>query len=140
MGITCASCHSSHCPMSPASTCRRRCTGQTPLLPHSCCGSTLSIQSNFIQILHFGVLAFLSILGHHEKVQCMRKPRAYWSVLGNERLVTPVGVLKAPELSTGHSKSVYLCPVSKYNLGINLILCRETTPAASNFLTRSPSV
>lgn len=59
MGITCASCHSSHCPMSPASTCRRRCTGQTPLLPQSCCGSTLSIQSNFIPDLAFWGPGFL---------------------------------------------------------------------------------
>lgn len=45
------------------SPCARKCKGQTPLLPYSCCGSVLRSPSNFMPDLVFWVLGFL---GHWE--------------------------------------------------------------------------
>jgi len=71
-------------------------------------------------------LAFLSSwlswpLETHRKVLYMDRTRVSWSVLEKVRLLTPVGVLQAPELAARHCQSVYLCSVTKYSLGINTV-------------------
>lgn len=109
------------CPASlffSASRYARRCMGQAPFLPHSCCGSVRTSQSNFMPDLAFWVLGFL---GHWKPTgrRSIWGEWVFWSVLENGMLLTPIGVLQAPEPNT--------LPISlplfrdKIQFGINIV-------------------